>query len=177
MFSNTWEWIRIFGFLAYFYFTIAVIFGLLRKSSYVKSNKNLIYQIHQSAGWMGLFILLAHMMLLIIDHYEPYTILEIILPFTSGYKPLISSLGTVAFYLFFVVMITSDIWLQKMNRNVWKKTHFYVFPAWILSLIHGLFIGTDTGNIFVLLFYGVTANITVFLLILRMAGQKKAELQ
>ncbi|MBK3497401.1 ferric reductase-like transmembrane domain-containing protein [Viridibacillus sp. YIM B01967] len=175
MFNSTWEWIRILGFLAYFYFTIAVIFGLLRKSNFVKSNKNLIYHIHQSAGWMGFITLIAHLLFLLIDNYQPYSIIEIIIPFTSDYKPLLSSLGTIAFYLFFLVIVTSDLWIQKMNRSVWKKIHFLVLPAWILSLLHGLFIGTDTGSIYVMIFYGVTANLTVFILILRMFDHEKRE--
>ena len=52
MLTSTWEWIRLLGFLAYFYFTVSIVFGLLRKSTFVKSHKNLIYQVHQNAGWL-----------------------------------------------------------------------------------------------------------------------------
>lgn len=174
---STWEWIRVLGFLAYFYFTVAVIFGLLRKSSYVKSQKNLIYQIHQSASWMGFITLLAHMLVLMIDTYEPYSIVALLVPFASDYQTFSSTLGTIGFYLFLLVMFTSDLLLTKINRKLWKFLHLLVLPAWLLSLAHGLFIGTDSSNPLVLLFYGVTAGIAILIMVLRVAtkdNKKKA---
>ena len=100
MIISTWEWIRLLGFLAYFYFTISIIFGLLRKSSFVKSYKNLIFHIHQNAGWLGLITVIAHMLVLLIDQYEPYSIIGILIPFSANYQSLPSALGTIAFYLF-----------------------------------------------------------------------------
>ena len=170
--SNTWEWIRLFGFLAYFYFTISIIFGLLRKSSFVKSHKNLIYQIHQNAGWMGLFTLIAHMLVLIIDSYQPYNLLEILIPFAADYKPVASGLGTIAFYCFLVVLMTSDLWIKTMNRSMWKNMHLLVLPAWLLSLFHGTIIGSDTENLLVLIFYALTAGFTLFILVLRRMSQE-----
>ncbi|MFJ7952978.1 ferric reductase-like transmembrane domain-containing protein [Lysinibacillus sp. NPDC096418] len=174
MIASTWELIRLFGFLAYFYFTISIIFGLLRKSSYVKSHKNLIYQIHQNAGWMGLFTLLGHMLLLLKDNYEPYNLGEILIPFFSEYEPVASGLGTIAFYFFIVVLMTSDLWIKTMKRPLWKNMHFLVLPAWILSLFHGTSVGSDTENTLVIIFYAVTACCTLLILLLRrMIKEKK----
>lgn len=169
--SNTWEWIRLFGFLAYFYFTISIIFGLLRKTSFVKSHKNLIYQIHQNAGWMGLFTLIVHVLALIIDSYKPYNLVEILIPFSADYEPITSGLGTIAFYGFLVVLMTSDLWIKTMNRSMWKNMHLLVLPAWVLSLFHGIIIGSDSGNLLVLLFYAVTAGFTLFIVTLRRMSQ------
>jgi len=167
MLFSTWEWIRILGFLAYFYFTIAVIFGLLRKSSFVKSHKNLIYQIHLFASWMGFLAIIGHMLILMIDSYQPYTVKDLLVPFSTEYAPITSGLGTIAFYLFFIVIFTSDLLIKKLKRNIWKGIHFLVLPAWLLSLIHGLFIGTDSSNMFVLMFYSITAGIVLLIMTFR----------
>lgn len=177
MLISTWTGIRILGLLAYFYFTIAVIFGLLRKSSYVKSKKNLIYHIHQSASWIGFIALIGHMILLLIDKYQPYSLTELVIPFASDYKTGLSSLGTIGFYLFLMVMFTSDLLMTKMNRKVWKVLHIMVLPAWLLSLAHGIFIGTDSANPYIQLFYFITAGIAFIIMILRVAtkdDKKKA---
>lgn len=174
MLLSTWEWIRLLGFVAYFYFTVSIIFGLLRKSSYVKSHKNLLFQLHESAGWFGFTAVLAHMLLLIIDRYEPYSIAELLIPFTSDYKPVLSGIGTIAFYLFFIVIVTSDIWIRKMKFAIWKRVHIAVLPAWFLSFIHGILLGTDTENPFILIFYGSTVTLVVLIFLLRyMSEQNK----
>lgn len=171
MIISTWEWIRLLGLLAYFYFTISIIFGLLRKSSFVKSHKNLIYHIHQNAGWLGLITVIAHMFVLLIDHYEPYSIVEILIPFTAKYQSIPSAFGTIAFYLFLMVIMTSDLWIRTMNRSLWKKLHFLVLPAWVISLAHGVLIGTDTENAVIMMFYVVSGGITMSVLAARTISQ------
>ncbi|MEX3744093.1 ferric reductase-like transmembrane domain-containing protein [Lysinibacillus xylanilyticus] len=173
MLISTWEWIRLFGFLAYFYFTISVIFGLLRKSSFVKAHKNLIYHIHQNAGWLGLVTVIGHMLVLIIDHYEPFNLGEILIPFSAEYESLPSALGTIAFYLFLMVIMSSDLWMRTMNRSLWKKLHFLVLPAWVLSLAHGVLIGTDSENTFVIMFYVASGGGILLILMVRTISQLK----
>lgn len=173
MFLNTWEWIRLLGLLAYFYFTLSIVFGLLRKSPALHSHKNLYFQLHQSAGWIGFAAVIAHMLFLIIDRYEPYEISEIFIPFLSDYESIFSGLGTIAFYLFLIVIITSDLWIRTMGFSLWKKVHFLVLPAWFLSLMHGLLIGTDSKNVFIMLFYGVTVISVALTLFIRMIGGKE----
>lgn len=60
-----------------------------------------------------------------------------------------------------------------MKRTLWKKVHLLVFPAWLLSLLHAIWIGTDIENTFVLLLYGVSATLIIFLSILRYTTQHK----
>ncbi|MDM5248784.1 MULTISPECIES: ferric reductase-like transmembrane domain-containing protein [unclassified Lysinibacillus] len=171
MLISTWEWIRLLGFLAYFYFTISIIFGLLRKSSFVKSHKNLIYQIHQNAGWLGLITVIGHLLVLVIDQYKPYSLVEILIPFSAKYESLPSALGTIAFYLFIMVLMTSDLWIRTMNRTLWKKLHFLVLPAWVISLAHGVLIGTDTENMLIIIFYVVSGGLTMLVLVARTISQ------
>src|SRR5690606_29229039 len=103
----------------------------------------------------------GHMLLLLIDSYEPYSVVELLIPFAAEYERVFSAFGTLAFFVFLVVMLSSDVWITKMKRTLWKKVHVLVFPAWLLSLLHGIFIGTDTTHPFVLLLYGVSATIIV----------------
>ncbi|MCP1145031.1 ferric reductase-like transmembrane domain-containing protein [Lysinibacillus endophyticus] len=167
MFISNWEWIRLLGFLAYFNFTISIVFGLLRKSTIIKKNKNLVFHIHQVASWMGLFTLIGHMLLLILDKFEPFTIGELLIPFKADYETVFSTLGTIAFYLFLFVIFNSDLWIRKLGFSLWKKSHFLVFPAWIFSLLHSIFLGTDSERPMITVFYGISVCAVVLLLLLR----------
>jgi len=108
---------------------------------------------------------------LIIDHYEPFNLGEILIPFSAEYESLPSALGTIAFYLFLMVIMSSDLWMRTMNRSLWKKLHFLVLPAWVLSLAHGVLIGTDSEKPVILLFYLISAGLILSVLIARTAGQ------
>lgn len=168
---DTWEWIRICGFLAYFYFTVSVIFGLFRKTPSIKKQKNLLFHLHLSSGWIGLLALVVHVLLLLIDQYQPYQVKEILLPFSAQYKPLLSALGTISIYVFLVVIFTSDVLMGVMNRKVWKSIHFLVLPAWALSFLHGVFIGTDTSNHLIQIFYIVTGSVIIIAGSIRVYGE------
>ena len=98
---NTWEWIQVLGLLAYFYFTMSVVFGILGRFSFAKSKKFLIYNLHMSSAWMGIFMVIGHMLVLIIDHYEPYKIVEIVIPFAADYHPILSGIGKYHFTYFY----------------------------------------------------------------------------
>jgi len=95
-----------------------------------------------------------------------------LIPFAADYKSVASSLGTIAFYCFLIVLMTSDLWIKTMSRSIWKNIHMLVLPAWLLSLFHGIIIGTDTENLFVLIFYALTAGFTLFILVLRRVSQE-----
>lgn len=168
---NTWEWIRICGFLAYFYFTVSVIFGLLRKTPSIKKQKNLLFHLHVNSGGVGLLALIVHILLLLIDQYQPYQIKEILVPFSAQYKPLLSALGTISLYIFLVVIFTSHFLIGVMNRKVWKAIHFLVLPAWVLTFLHGVFIGTDSSNHFIQIFYIVTGSIVIIVGSFRVYGE------
>ncbi|MGG0656268.1 ferric reductase-like transmembrane domain-containing protein [Rummeliibacillus pycnus] len=167
---NTWEWIRICGFLSYFYFTVAVIFGLFRKTPTITKQKNLLFHLHLSAGWMGLLALAAHVLLLLIDQYQPYRIVEILVPFTANYKPILSAIGTISLYVFLIVIMTSDLLISKLNRKLWKSIHFLALPAWVLIFLHGVFIGTDSANPIIEIFYITTGSIIIIASCLRVYG-------
>jgi len=67
--------------------------------------------------------------------------------------------------------MTSDLWIRTMNRSLWKKLHFLVLPAWLLSLVHGVLIGTDTENKLVIMFYVVSGGMTMLVLVARTVSQ------
>ena len=139
---STWNLIRVSGFLSYFLLTASLAFGFLQAFSSFKNRKADFLLIHQTSGWIGLLVILFHMMMLFFDQYVHYPILSILLPFYSENEPFSSGLGTISFYLFLVVIASSDFFMRILGRAPWRKVHFLAIPAWILMAIHGVMIGT-----------------------------------
>lgn len=121
---------------------------------------------HKYLGISFAFALLAHMIFLLFDKFMPFGVLDILIPLHASYKPFFVALGTVGFYLFLIVMLSSLI-ARFQRSSWWRKLHFLVYPLFILGLAHGLFTGTDSKNIFMLVLYGLTGSIFYWLLLQR----------
>ena len=174
MLTNTWDWIRILGFLSYYFFTISAICGIIRKSAWLTSNKNLFFQLHTLAGWLGLFALIGHMIILLIDSYVTFTLFELFVPFLTDYHTVGTTLGIFAFYGFLITLYTSDVSIFKIKFPIWKKIHFIVFPAWLMSLVHAILIGSDSKEPVVIVFYTISILSVAILLLFKNKTRKVA---
>lgn len=164
---STWTLIRSSGFLAYFFMTISLSFGIISTLSIMKKQKASLLVIHQTSGWYGLLTIIFHAILLWNDHYLPYSVREILLPFTAKNEPIFSALGTISFYLFFLVIGTSDFFIKRLGRARWKKIHLAVIPAWVMLIIHGITIGTDSSAPWALFLYASGISSIMVLMIIR----------
>lgn len=150
---SVWSLIRTSGFLAYFFMTVSLCCGLLSAMTIMKHRKALLLNIHQTSGWYGLLTIIFHMTLIWKDQYVPYSLTELFLPFSAKNAPVFSALGTLSFYFFLLVIGTSDFFIKRLGRARWKKVHMAVLPAWLLMVIHGLTIGTDSSQPWALSLY------------------------
>ena len=143
---STWNLIRTSGFLAYFLFTFSIAAGLMNRLFIFQKQKQLMLELHKISGWTGMLTVVFHATLLLVDTYVPYQIWGILIPFSAEYAPVFSALGTISFYLFLLTLATSDFFIKTLGRSLWKKIHFLVIPAWILMILHGILIGTDSAK-------------------------------
>jgi methionine sulfoxide reductase heme-binding subunit len=160
---SVWSLIRASGFLAYFFMTISLAFGLLISLSIMKRKKALLLSYHQTSGWFGLLTIVFHITLIWNDQFVPYSLSELFIPFFAKNAPVFSALGTISFYLFLLVIGTSDFFIKKLGRERWEKIHLAVIPGWVMMVIHGLAIGTDSSRSWALFIY--TAGITLILVL------------
>lgn len=160
---STWNLIRVSGFLSYFLLTMSVAFGLLQSFSSLKKKKPQFLFIHQNSGWIGILVSLFHMLLLFWDQYVHYPVLSILVPFSSEHETFTSGLGTISFYLFFIIIGSSDFFMKRLGRIAWKKIHLLAVPAWVLMALHGIMIGSDSSEGWAQLIYIVTISIIMIL--------------
>lgn len=160
---DTWTITRLFGFLSLFFFTLSLAFGMTARMQSFKRHKGLSIAIHMSSAWAGLFSVLIHMLILLLDTYKPFSLLAIFVPFQSSDNIVATTLGVFSFYFFLLVIMSSDLLIKRLKRMVWKKIHYLVFPAWLGIFMHGLLLGTDTGEPFATAIYA--AALTSLLLL------------
>ena len=110
---------------------------------------------HRALGITFVAAVVIHVVMLLFDTFTPFTILHILVPWASPYKPvslfgihlgsLFVALGVLALYGAIIVLITSLLWVDKKPR-VWKLIHFATYGVIAAVFIHALFLGTDTGH-------------------------------
>lgn len=109
----------------------------------------------RAMGIMFVAAIAIHMLTLLVDHYAPFTIAELLVPFASDLKPvtlfginfgsLFVALGIFAFYGSLLIMITSLIWIDTKPR-LWKWLHYVSYLVVAMVAIHGLYLGTDISK-------------------------------
>ena len=85
----------------------------------------------------------VHVLTTVLDTYAPIGLISVVVPFTSAYRPLWLSLGTIAFDLLLALVITSLL-RARLGYRGWRLVHWFAYLAWPVALWHGLGTGTDS---------------------------------
>ena len=90
-----------------------------------------------------------HALILIGNAYVPYNLAQLLVPFAgSDYRPLWVGLGQISLYLLALVSFTFYI-RKQVGNGLWRMIHYLSYVLFGLSLLHGIFSGTDTGNLWI----------------------------
>ena len=120
-----WYAERAAGVVSYVLVTLLVVLGLTL-SNRVRSKQwpmFAIEDVHRFVGILaGVFITL-HVSLIAIDPFLPFSLTQILVPFTAGYRPLATGLGTVALELLVAVAITNAL-RRRIPQRIWRTTHY-----------------------------------------------------
>lgn len=170
---NVWYTTRAAGLTAYMLLFVAVSAGMLQGSSFSKGKrKQIISQIHQWCGWFGLLFGMVHGIVLVFDDYIGYSIWQLLIPFAAPHERWLTGLGTVSFYMLLLIMVSSD-YMKAFGKKVWRTIHFLALPTYVMALLHGTLLGTDTKSAPIWWMYIITASITGVLLLARIFWFKR----
>ena len=122
-----------------------------------------IYDVHQYISLLAIGFMLIHISVLMVDRYLPFSIIQIIFPFTSSYRPLWVGVGVIAFYLTILVTVTFYI-RRRIGMRTFRVIHVLSLVAYLGATLHGFYAGTDTTLLSVQLLYKGSFLVTVFLL-------------
>jgi predicted ferric reductase len=165
---RTWVILRSAGIGAYLMVFLSVAWGLVATSSALgrRVSKASAVLIHQFFSTCGLLLLGIHVGGLLVDSFMPFGAAEILIPGAASYRPAATAFGVIAMYATVVVLVTS--WIRKrIGTTWWRRMHLLAVPAFVLSLAHGVFSGTDSTRPWMWWMYVVTGSTVVFLVVLR----------
>ena len=165
---TTWIILRAAGVAAYVAFFLSVAWGLVSSTSLVtkRISKPTSTAFHATVASAGLAFLAIHLIGLVVDRFVPFGLSDLLVPLKSDYRPIPIASGIVATYGMVIVLVSS--WVRKRVGTVWwRRLHLLAVPMFTLSLLHGLFAGSDSARPWMFGMYVVTGLITLFLVIVR----------
>lgn len=162
-----WELVRGSGLLAYTMLSLSTMLGIAITVRAFDSitKRAYVYEGHQAISIVALVLTGIHMVMLLFDDFVGFSVFAVLIPFASGWRPIAVALGIGAFYITVVVTATSYVRPQ-IGQKAWRTIHYSAFVAWGFAALHGLFSGSDTGELWVQYLYlgtiALVAMITTF---------------
>jgi predicted ferric reductase len=163
-----WYIARAGGILSYLLLWLATCWGIMMSSKVIKGYLNFAtaYALHEFLPVLGVIFATLHAMVLLGDTFIGFNLQQILIPFKSSYKPLWTGLGSLAFYLFLALVLSSYL-RKQLGQKSWRLFHYTSYLAFLLALVHGLMSGTDSHALAMRTFYLATGCVTLFLLYYR----------
>jgi hypothetical protein len=143
--------------------TLSAVLGAVSASGRASARwpRFALQTLHRNVTVLACALLVAHAATPVIDtfvnNYAPISWVDAFVPFVSDYKPLALGLGTLAFDLLLVVVVSS-VARHRFGHRAWFSLHLLSYAALALGIAHGFLAGTDARTVWGL---GVTAGAVV----------------
>lgn len=97
-----------------------------------------IFAVHNWTGYTLLGAVIIHPLILLFVSRNRFRFSDIVLPIHSPLQPFENTIGAVAAYILFIVLITS-YYRKQIGRMKWKLFHYLVYFSAALVFIHSIF--------------------------------------
>ena len=101
--------------------------------------------LHKNVSLLAVVFLGVHIVTAVLDGYVPIRWVDTVVPFASKYQPLWIGLGALAFDMLVAVILTSLLRVR-LGHRVWRATHWLAYACWPVAVVHGLGVGSDSGQ-------------------------------
>jgi methionine sulfoxide reductase heme-binding subunit len=149
-----WYAARAGGVVAYVLLSAVVVLGLALagKERFRNWPRFAVEDVHRFGGILvGCFVSL-HVLTIAIDSQAHVSIVQALVPFSSGYRPLWTGLGTVAAEILLALALANR-YRKRLSYRLWRRLHYLNFAVWLAATWHGVGAGTDGGAAWLLAIY------------------------
>jgi methionine sulfoxide reductase heme-binding subunit len=141
--SVAWYAERSAGIVAYLLLSASVVLGVSMSARWrLAWPRFALEQIHRYVSILtGVFIAM-HGLGLLLDQVVPFSLLNVLVPFTSSYRPFAVGLGVASAALLAAIAITNAL-RGHIAHRFWRRVHYLTIVVWLGSTAHVLLTGTD----------------------------------
>ena len=170
-----WYLARAGGLAAMVLLSVATAFGALGSVRRGDPERRVVWQyLHRTAATTGLLLVIGHVTAVVLDAKSHMSLEAVLVPLTSGYRPVAVALGTLAAYLFVLVALLGAargrLAASPGATAAWRGLHASAYLAWGLGVLHGFLAGTDSGEAWVRVLDVLVVSLVVGALLVRVAA-------
>ena len=170
-----WYAARASGVAAYVVLSVVVSLGLALggKAQSRRWPRFSVEDVHRFGGLLVGSLLGVHVLAIAVDSFLPFSLAQLLVPFTSSYRPFWTGLGIAAAELLLALAITNR-YRSRLPYRFWRRAHYLNFAVWALASLHGLMAGTDRGAPWLAILYGLSVASVLMLLLWRFGSTFRA---
>lgn len=144
--SIEWYVARGAGLTAFVLLTAAVALGLTLSARVTSSRWPAIMRrdLHRHLTLLSLGMLGLHVAMLVVDAEAQISLLGVLVPFSTAYRPWATALGVLAMYTMLIVLVTTKL-RSRIGYRRWRTLHGLAFVAYGAAFLHGVLAGTDSA--------------------------------
>ncbi len=167
-----WYVSRASGLVAWMLLALAVLWGLLISTKALSKSTPpaWLLGLHRHLGGLAVVFVLVHMSALMLDHFAPFSLTDLLVPMASAWKPGAVAWGVVAFYLLVAIEVTSLLG-RRFPKKWWRAIHALGFPLFVIASVHLFVAGTERGNQAVIFSVMIVSTLVGFLLVVRLLAK------
>jgi methionine sulfoxide reductase heme-binding subunit len=160
----SWYIARGSGFALYLlsWFLVLSGLGMTTKLLATTGNRAVTLSLHAFAFHLWYGLLALHVLSIAVDPAVRFGLVELVVPFASGWREPWTGLGIVAAQLGILTGASAAV-RRVLGYRAWKALHWLSLPMFGLGLLHGLLAGTDGGTLAAFVLYVVTGGWVVML--------------
>lgn len=122
------------------------------------------FKVHCWISLQALLFALLHGGILMFDDFLGFSAKDVFVPFLSSFEPVLVGLGTTAFYLMLVLVLTS-YFKKFIPHKAWRAVHWLNVLLYVFGVAHALSLGTDLKEeIYRAIFSGLNAVLVLLIL-------------
>jgi methionine sulfoxide reductase heme-binding subunit len=124
--------------------TASVLLGILTSTKWARERwpRFVVEGLHRNLSLMSTVFLFVHIASAVVDSYVSIRWIDAIVPFGAAYKPFWLGIGALSLDLLAAVAITSLL-RRRLTHRLWRRVHWMAYGSWALAVVHGLGIGSD----------------------------------
>jgi predicted ferric reductase len=136
---ETIELSGILGMLALAALALNFLIGLLIhfNTSYRLPYNLTFLQLHKLTGYSAAVLIVLHIAIIPLDPASEFTWTDLLLPAWTVHQPLANTLGSVAFYLLCVVIVSS-YYKESIKYKTWRRLHYLSYVGVLPLILHGI---------------------------------------
>ncbi len=155
MTALTWYVARSAGIVAYLLLSTSVVVGVLMSARAKLSwPRFAVEEVHRFLAILTGVFLALHGIALLADRVVPISIVQLVIPFQTTYRPLGVGLGVTSALLLLAVAL-SNLVRKRLPYGVWRRIHYVTIAVWLTATAHGLLSGTDRQDFWFIALVGV----------------------